>query len=144
MYDSIKRRQLDLLWTSYQSSDDKPALVLNGPVAQSLALDFGPRGGSPVPADSVQHQTHRQRPERGQQVDEGLLGEQQHAQDGGDGRDSKAERQAEGTLGLRVAKAQDHYREADHQVLVEAGGNVQQDQLCEGPRYPQQKYQSAG
>jgi len=38
MYDSIKRRQLDLLWTSYQSSDDKPALVLNGPVAQAAGF----------------------------------------------------------------------------------------------------------
>lgn len=35
MYDSIKRRQLDLLWTAYQSSDAKPALVLNGQVAQA-------------------------------------------------------------------------------------------------------------
>lgn len=38
MYDSIKRRQLDLLWTAYQSSDDKPALVLNGPVAQAAGF----------------------------------------------------------------------------------------------------------
>jgi hypothetical protein len=38
MYDSIKRRQLDLLWTAYQLSDDKPALVLNGPVARATGF----------------------------------------------------------------------------------------------------------
>ena len=34
MYDSMKRRQLDLLWTAYQSSSQKPFLVLDGAVAR--------------------------------------------------------------------------------------------------------------
>jgi hypothetical protein len=33
-YDNIKQRQLHLLWTAYQSSDSKPALVLDGTVAR--------------------------------------------------------------------------------------------------------------